>query len=78
MVFCNPKFFIGAINALLSHNPYFNRWFSAISACNTITDFKLCHNPYFNRWFSAIILWGGNVLPLMGHNPYFNRWFSAI
>ena len=37
------------------HNPYFNRWFSAIGI------FQLegaageeCHNPYFNRWFSAI------------------------
>ena len=37
------------------HNPYFNRWFSAIG--KTMTDyisFKECHNPYFNRWFSAI------------------------
>ena len=37
-----------------SHNPYFNRWFSAIS----LEDFNLkhdkSHNPYFNRWFSAI------------------------
>ena len=39
-----------------SHNPYFNRWFSAI-----LEEFKeyyipLSHNPYFNRWFSAINL----------------------
>ena len=38
----------------MSHNPYFNRWFSAIF----LKDFKEyignCHNPYFNRWFSAI------------------------
>ena len=37
-----------------SHNPYFNRWFSAIH----LKDFEhtnlLCHNPYFNRWFSAM------------------------
>ena len=36
------------------HNPYFNRWFSAI-----ISDFggylaSIGHNPYFNRWFSAM------------------------
>ena len=37
-----------------SHNPYFNRWFSAISS-NSVKSLKLVsHNPYFNRWFSAI------------------------
>ena len=36
------------------HNPYFNRWFSAIFNSNgDILDNKN-HNPYFNRWFSAI------------------------
>ena len=38
----------------ICHNPYFNRWFSAIQ----LEDFNLkhdkSHNPYFNRWFSAI------------------------
>ena len=37
-----------------SHNPYFNRWFSAISI-RVIEDGEHdCHNPYFNRWFSAM------------------------
>ena len=39
----------------MSHNPYFNRWFSAIvfnTAYLYIGDWG--HNPYFNRWFSAI------------------------
>ena len=38
-----------------SHNPYFNRWFSAMQ--NTRISYIMrtyCHNPYFNRWFSAI------------------------
>ena len=40
----------------LSHNPYFNRWFSAIADAEVITsDSLLSHNPYFNRWFSAIL-----------------------
>ena len=40
----------------VSHNPYFNRWFSAIqSRLRELKDF-LSHNPYFNRWFSAIII----------------------
>ena len=36
------------------HNPYFNRWFSAIETEDFISLKKCCHNPYFNRWFSAI------------------------
>ena len=36
------------------HNPYFNRWFSAIK--NNFIEYhdEISHNPYFNRWFSAI------------------------
>ena len=38
-----------------SHNPYFNRWFSAIGDNYEYTiKWKTSHNPYFNRWFSAI------------------------
>ena len=37
-----------------SHNPYFNRWFSAIEKREEIYSSKVSHNPYFNRWFSAI------------------------
>ena len=37
-----------------SHNPYFNRWFSAISGSEEEIEALTCHNPYFNRWFSAI------------------------
>ena len=37
------------------HNPYFNRWFSAILKRLNKNDMgDNCHNPYFNRWFSAI------------------------
>ena len=37
------------------HNPYFNRWFSAIGLTyKEKKTVKSCHNPYFNRWFSAI------------------------
>ena len=38
------------------HNPYFNRWFSAIKVMNVKQYSESCHNPYFNRWFSAICL----------------------
>ena len=39
---------------IYSHNPYFNRWFSAILKENNYITFVKGHNPYFNRWFSAI------------------------
>ena len=40
-----------------SHNPYFNRWFSAIPECiQGHCRVQKSHNPYFNRWFSAIQL----------------------
>ena len=39
----------------ISHNPYFNRWFSAICLLAKKRKFIPRHNPYFNRWFSAIL-----------------------
>ncbi len=70
---------IGEIKAIVCHNPYFNRWFSAIDI-NTylftnkmlvtiliLIDGFLQSNEqvdYYNDYYS--------------HNPYFNRWFSAI
>ena len=42
-------------NCFGSHNPYFNRWFSAISNKEKYMKlYDLGHNPYFNRWFSAM------------------------
>ena len=38
------------------HNPYFNRWFSAIMKQKKTEKAPMRHNPYFNRWFSAIIV----------------------
>ena len=60
------------------HNPYFNRWFSAILNCFSDKMGYCGHNPYFNRWFSAIIMLICLLRFYQGHNPYFNRWFSAI
>ena len=40
-----------------SHNPYFNRWFSAIKIIQGLQELKERHNPYFNRWFSAMQKW---------------------
>ena len=41
-------------NPSYRHNPYFNRWFSAICLTQRILSTELSHNPYFNRWFSAM------------------------
>ena len=61
-----------------SHNPYFNRWFSAIKQEVMQKEDKTSHNPYFNRWFSAIQYHLLKTDEYISHNPYFNRWFSAI
>ena len=61
------------------HNPYFNRWFSAIQKKHKY----LC----FHKQVTILILIDGFLQWLqtelvkrfyVSHNPYFNRWFSAI
>ena len=78
MVFCNKKYLDEPIKES-GHNPYFNRWFSAIYKSN-ITTQTLEH-------VTILILIDGflqcqNIKELIDsiycHNPYFNRWFSAI
>ena len=58
MVFCNIEISLLVILTGLilinCHNPYFNRWFSAIKYRVCFTRRYFSHNPYFNRWFSAI------------------------
>ena len=39
MVFCNIKTFDGIFHLLVGHNPYFNRWFSAISEKQTSQEY---------------------------------------
>ena len=55
MVFCNNKQWFRKSGAKQGHNPYFNRWFSAIALANCEFSTFEGHNPYFNRWFSAIL-----------------------
>ena len=54
MVFCNKVIYGDKKCSKTCHNPYFNRWFSAISILTVKESAKSSHNPYFNRWFSAI------------------------
>ena len=55
MVFCNDMGWNQKFKHL-GHNPYFNRWFSAINLFEIIVFKQKSHNPYFNRWFSAIYM----------------------
>ena len=54
MVFCNEYSSKWDTLHCKGHNPYFNRWFSAIKDINKRHEVLKSHNPYFNRWFSAI------------------------
>ena len=54
MVFCNKSNCLITSKGVLCHNPYFNRWFSAIKKQYIYIAPITSHNPYFNRWFSAI------------------------
>ena len=54
MVFCNFECVVVCVTEKGSHNPYFNRWFSAMVSLYGLNPIIGSHNPYFNRWFSAI------------------------
>ena len=71
------SFVLGFVS--VCHNPYFNRWFSAI------ISYAYTHNIELE--VTILILIDGflqyeqekiNKEDKIGHNPYFNRWFSAI
>ena len=63
----------------LCHNPYFNRWFSAIINGKIIYDTK--HKVTILILIDGFLQYG-IYEPIHNtdncHNPYFNRWFSAI
>ena len=69
MVFCNLKKIKKGYYLSKSHNPYFNRWFSAIKKMTYDDIAEYSHNPYFNRWFSAIQpaikLYGSNRVTIL-------------
>ena len=78
MVFCNIKVTGKTNSQNRSHNPYFNRWFSAI--------FELLVICITERVTILILIDGFLQFNMLvyrqrvenSHNPYFNRWFSAI
>ena len=79
MVFCNKSSIKDVMADYQSHNPYFNRWFSAIktpinylSVLNFVTILILIDG------FLQYGIYEPLDLQDDCHNPYFNRWFSAI
>ena len=61
------------------HNPYFNRWFSAI--VSHILQINTCLKVTILILIDGFLQSDGLIDVLnqqKGHNPYFNRWFSAI
>ena len=64
---------------MISHNPYFNRWFSAITEIKkdtiskTLVTILILIDGFLQFYRQSI-----TIKEDKGHNPYFNRWFSAI
>ena len=78
MVFCNEGNVDINIQPLSGHNPYFNRWFSAIGRRRTNTQLLIMVTILilidgFLQYVMELI-----ISRIISHNPYFNRWFSAI
>ena len=63
----------------MSHNPYFSRWFSAISKDGFKTGNKQVVTILIlvDGFLQYVSLYMGQPT-LKSHNPYFSRWFSAI
>ena len=62
-----------------SHNPYFNRWFSAMmKKKNFVTSVRVVTILILIDGFLQLRIEYEKRLFWEGHNPYFNRWFSAI
>ena len=61
------------------HNPYFNRWFSAIGLTKSEkSELKQVTILILIDGFLQCKKYLETEIPDSGHNPYFNRWFSAI
>ena len=62
-----------------SHNPYFNRWFSAIKT--KVLPYSIGNDVTILILIDGFLQWNhiqDSVYLNPCHNPYFNRWFSAI
>ncbi len=67
------------LEIIKSHNPYFNRWFSAIK--KMFREYRLINIVTILILIDGFLQYDIEDLSNFGnlsHNPYFNRWFSAI
>ena len=63
---------------LVRHNPYFNRWFSAIRVKMNYEELTEVTILILIDGFLQSRRGGDTSIRYKCHNPYFNRWFSAI
>ena len=62
-----------------SHNPYFNRWFSAITTIKCVWNYiQFVTILILIDGFLQYVLLKKEHTKICSHNPYFNRWFSAM
>ena len=66
------------VDYLDSHNPYFNRWFSAIQSEKKEGKSYAVTILILIDGFLQLIMQREKANQIVCHNPYFNRWFSAI
>ena len=64
---------------MIGHNPYFNRWFSAILKKLCIVRLN-CNVTILILIDGFLQYWNNKDCSEWeySHNPYFNRWFSAM
>ena len=60
------------------HNPYFNRWFSAMLGVPMNRESITVTILILIDGFLQCVKSTTKILSIYSHNPYFNRWFSAI
>ena len=79
MVFCNMLNHNNIKRIYRSHNPYFNRWFSAmLNVIQLLGMLILVTILILIDGFLQYEFFNGFIHAGFSHNPYFNRWFSAI
>ena len=67
------------MSSRISHNPYFNRWFSAI--IEVITETEKAQRVTILILIDGFLQFRDGIKVVKrsdSHNPYFNRWFSAM
>ena len=78
MVFCYNISTCFNNSKVARHNPYFSRWFSAITPHLRETIIRFVTILILVDGFLQYSMIGHEDLANIRHNPYFSRWFSAM